>query len=503
MPSLSKLFRQILLLAVVVGISLVLSLASTGTQTISVSPNVKVIRDNNNVLCPAGAKPDPTFDCFHRQQAEPDIAVDPQDPTILVAGAFDSRMLPVIGVGWFGYHRSTDGGKTWANSFIPGFPGDTSPEGKASPLSDKGSNGDAVLAFDNLGNVFYGGLVFDRNNDYASVTVYSQHGAKYERTTLAFDITGFPDKPCMAVDTAGGKYNGNLYIGVTRFGTGATNRPTVAFTRSTDHGVTFAPLQTLTGVSPQGCAITVGPDGAVYFVWRLFSGGTDTIKFVKSIDGGQSFTTPSSVQDITPFDQARNNPNTFRSASFPTIAADQKGIYVAWHDGGSGKSRVVISCSSDGGQNWSTPVQVTGDAQNGHQVMPALKASNGKLRIAWYDSRNDPRFAPSAFIGEALDVYYAEALSGCPVSFPTSSVLVTDKSFNPNLRLYGGGTLPFIGDYIGITSDGTHTHIAWTDNRDVAPQPVTNPPCDPNRADTLNSGCRNQNIYMATVTSTP
>ncbi|MBI1743432.1 exo-alpha-sialidase [Candidatus Acetothermia bacterium] len=512
MKSSARPLRRVLSLAIALAIGLGISIGWASSPTISVSPNIKVIKDNSNAPCPAGTLPDPTFDCNNRQQVEPYLAVDPKDPNILVAGAFDLRMLDNRAIGnffengtWFGYYRSTDGGKTWSNSFIPGFPKDNSPEGNASPLKGLGSDGDSIVVFDNLGNVYYGGLASSRQDDFAFVSVYSDHGAKYERTTLAFVITGFPDKPCMVVDTTGGPNNGNLYIAVTRFGVGSTGA-TVAFSRSTDHGVTFSPLQTLTGENPQGCALAVGPKGEVYLTWRVFSGAGDVLKLAKSTDGGQSFSSPVSVRAINPFDQARTNPTTFRSTTFPTIAADDKAIYIAWHDAGSGKgSRIVISCSSDGGQGWSAPVQVTSDAQSGHQIIPALTLANGKLRLAWYDSRNDSQFAPNRFIGNTLDVYYAEAPAGCPLAFPATSVRVTDKSFNPNLRHYEFfRENPFIGDYIGIASDGTRTQVMWTDNRDITPQqPPNNVPCDFFRPELNNSGCRNQNIYMATVTSNP
>jgi len=65
-------------------------------------------------------------DSAERQQVEPTIAVDPRNPDIVVAGAQDYRLLAVGEHRWLGYYRSTDGGKSWSVSLVPGFPGDNS-----------------------------------------------------------------------------------------------------------------------------------------------------------------------------------------------------------------------------------------------------------------------------------------------------------------------------------------------------------------------------------------
>src|SRR5215210_1561234 len=71
-----------------------------------------------------------------RTQNEPSVAVDPRDPEVMVAGSNDYCAEIVNGSGnvWAGYYRSTDGGDTWSNSLVPGYPADSSAAGAAAPM---------------------------------------------------------------------------------------------------------------------------------------------------------------------------------------------------------------------------------------------------------------------------------------------------------------------------------------------------------------------------------
>ncbi|OGF55845.1 MAG: hypothetical protein A2Z21_00590 [Candidatus Fraserbacteria bacterium RBG_16_55_9] len=473
--------------------------------TLVVGPNVKVIRDNNNQSC--ATRPTPALDCANYMQNEPPLAIDPTDPNVLISGSNDYRLIPINPAQnsiWLGYYRSEDGGKTWTNTLVPGFFGDNSPEGQASPLQGVFFTGDPVVAFDSQGNAYMGGIGLSADEDLVLVAKYSDHGKTFDRTTVvnrASAIQGqFIDKPCIAVDQSGGANEGTVYAGWSRFS------EIVVVARSTDGGARFSDpvIASGTRAPTRTCAVAVGPDGTLYVVWRQFAFGTtrNAMIFNLSRDGGRSFDIVRPLQTITPYDQARSSPENFRTTSFPTIAADEKGVYIAWEDARfQGASRVLLICSSNGGQTWTEPMRVA-NVERGHQIMPQVFADGTHVGVAFYDSRNDPNFSPANSIGDAMDVYYVEYPSGCPLQGQGTSMRVTDRSFNPNLRMFDSsvGSVPFIGDYIGVASDGENVHVVWTDNRDVKPQPLTNPPCVPTRIETLTQGCRNQNIYMATIT---
>src|SRR5207244_8004446 len=119
--------------------------ATTTLPELSTGSNIGIVGD---------APPD-------RQQVEPTIAIDPRNPSIIVAGAQDLRLVSAGEHRWHGFYRSTDGGQTWTNILLPGFPGDTSPEGLASPLHAWNATSNPVLTFDRNGNLYYAVLVIN------------------------------------------------------------------------------------------------------------------------------------------------------------------------------------------------------------------------------------------------------------------------------------------------------------------------------------------------------
>ena len=99
-----------------------------------------------------------------RQGNEPTVAIDPTNPDLVVA-CWNDYCDTDLGGGWMGLAFSGDRGETWTPSKIPGYPSDTSVEGVASPLHGRQAEaGDPLLAFDNDGNLFAGGIAFNRVN---------------------------------------------------------------------------------------------------------------------------------------------------------------------------------------------------------------------------------------------------------------------------------------------------------------------------------------------------
>ena len=194
--------------------------------------------------------------------------------------------------------------------------------------------------------------------------------------------------------------------------------------------------------------------------------------------------------------------------------------------------------------------------------MPALTFHAGKLRLLYYDLREDVSsiFAPfvddldvvtaNSTVRHTLDVFVAQALPGPTPVFTTARL--SDYAFGfvpgfddaqrlqfnpPNLPLFRQGTTPFMGDYIDLAPapaylqnpDGSWSHNTaasnaishafWTDNRDVRPpadsdwanytagryrragqQSRFDPSLHAARVPVGQAGMRNQNIYTARVT---
>jgi hypothetical protein len=393
----------------------------------------------------------------NRQQNEPTVAVKPGETTFIVASANDYCTVPTTTDAWQGLYVSPDGGVTWVNSLLPGYPGDTSTAGAASPLQT--NSGDPLLAWDNDEHLFVAGISFNRTQTRAAGPVTPSNGhfyvARYTRNAAAplgisfdgvvivgegtpgqFPFAGrFNDKPSMRVDTwADSPNEGNVYAAWTLF-PGYAGSDQIVFARSTDSGATFSkPIKISRGVaSAQGSTIAVQPDGDVYVFWRQYgstSVGPDAIVFVTSVDGGQHFSDPAPVSEIVPyesFDQYASGGTArdcgdggdlcvsnfvfARNGTSPTAVSDDAGnLYVTWEElvpitsngdtyRPDGQSQVVIAKSINGGTSWSkNPVD---PESSGHQFFPSIAYNKelGELAVIYYDSRFDPAYSPVRPIG--------------------------------------------------------------------------------------------------------
>jgi hypothetical protein len=502
--------------------------------------DVKVTNDNNNV---DGGTPNPSFDAQNRQSNEATVAISPANPSVVAAGGNDYRMVTVTGDVWLGVYLSQDGGATWFNTFVPGFPSDTSPAGASSPILNLDASGDPVVRFDRQGNLYVAAIAFNRNFDQPDGPVDNLvYVAKYnatpgtpagtstpnsagnppnftyagttvvDRGAVGFAVPGavgfagtFTDKEWMEIDTnapSASPCSGSVYVAHTNFH-GASGSSPIMFGRSTDGGASFSQPKVVSTGGPsgtprnQGADLAVAPNGTVYLAYGAFQGGGNAfngIAIVKSTDCGKKWSQPAFVAPI-------NDPQApgvaFRTPAFAFVAADDTNpnvVYAAYQSL-AGDYDIYVHRSTDGGATWGPAVQANEDPGSRHQIFPTIDVSNGVLHAAWYDFRNSVTPA-----NEALDVFYASSSA-----WPTFShnVRVTDVSHNGNCLLFGGGTAAFHGDYNELDARWTGTnhvvHVAWADNRDVSP-------CDTDPAPgpaSNNTGNRNQNIYADRLTVSP
>ena len=87
---------------------------------------------------------------------------------------------------------------------------------------------------------------------------------------------------------------------------------------------------------------------------------------------------------------ANDGLNSFRTGTVPTIGVTDDGlVHLAWGewDGTSAEVRYVRSL--DGGASW-TPQIAMNDVTQGHQFFPSLATDGNAVHVVWYDSRLDP-----------------------------------------------------------------------------------------------------------------
>src|SRR6266545_3891143 len=439
-----------------------------------------------------------------RQGNEPTIAIDPTNPDLVVAG-WNDYCDTDLGGGWMGLAFSRNRGETWTPSKIPGYPSDTSVEGAASPLHNRQAEaGDPLLGFDNDGNLFAGGIAFNRVNPQNGdvwVATYANHphASGYPKDYLRTVVVGrgtpalagiFEDKPELEVDRTGGRFDGNVYICWSRFvGAGRTQ---ISFSRSTDSGQTFSDPTLLSfGKDVQGCDIAIENDGDVYVTWgtRNTPSAIDAqgLAIARSDDGGATFEPGHQIAAFTryfPSDGARDCGDGaaacpsrfvfFRVPLEPRVTADQSGtlpgIYATYNavdpatvvpsttsyssaganSGLVGRSVVYVIRSADNGQTWSSPVPVDPAGGRGHQDFSDVDALGGKLVAVWQDNRTD------------------DAATFTPLG------MISSVTHQPSYEMFGNRSVPFQGDYnwVALAFDGASSlfgYMGWTDNRDVRP----------------------------------
>src|SRR6266508_2113392 len=444
-----------------------------------------------------------------RPQNEPTVAIDPSNTDIVVAGSNDYCRQTVGGDVWAGYHRSTDGGLTWRHSLVPGYPGDESQAGQASPASGQcAAAGDPTQAFDADGRLFYAFICFNRTkpvNGSVYVASYLNHGASYERTVLVkrgapsgLFLTGlFQDKINLTVDQTSGPGAGNVYVAWSQYdGFAPTNA--VLFSRSTDHGLTFSRPVRVTPVE-RGTAyfadLAVGPDGAVYLTFLTYPSAarpTWDIWLSKSTDQGRSFGPARHVDTITAFDSDQFSQNGFvdcgdgpfacpigftfsRFFSSSAVAVDNGGVHVVYTaETAAGQAKVFIRNSPDG-IDWPTFAATIDVVPAGHQWFPDIGAADGVLTVIFNDSRADPAYAPDRPPGNTAagvnsgDVVNAVAAQSSDGGVTWTETQVSSHGSNYGWETHGARRVGFWGDYNYVSAVPGAVHVVWTDSRDLVP----------------------------------
>ncbi len=210
-------------------------------------------------------------------QSETTIAI--YKDTVLVAFVDTGQYLPVTaGVSSLsGYARSADGGQTFIDL------------GRVPPSSRSIGYSDPSLGVDSRGNFYFANLQYvpeqRRTLSALGVAKSIDGGRTFAEPVLVggTDPANFQDKELIAVDNTGGRFDGNVYMAWTEFSPEGLR---ILFVRSTDGGETFsAPMVLSDDLSVQGATPAVGPDGEVYVVWLSLDSGR-SLKIRRSDDGG-------------------------------------------------------------------------------------------------------------------------------------------------------------------------------------------------------------------------
>jgi hypothetical protein len=399
-------------------------------------------------------------------QSETSIAINPNNPSQIVAGSNEIFRLPMRG------YFSSDGGSTWGAVDLP----------LPAPLTSNGGDfgSDPSVAWDTKGNVYYGYIVvFFGNQNLTSFTGTemavarsSDAGHTWNATFFNFQSGGakFNDKPIITVDTnAGSPFRDTVYAAWDNADGSSSSSNAVLVSRSTDGGVTFSQpvFASQTNGGPQqviGANPFVSPDGTLHVAWNDVQ--HNAIAESSSTDGGRTF---GPTQVVAPkqaaFDVGVPAQSSRRALVYPACGADTSSgvhrgtLYCSWMDTtASNGTDIFLSRSTDGGNTWSSPLRVnddpTGVANDQFNQWLAVDPVDGSVNLSWNDTRNDPSHL-------STDIYYARSTDG-GLSF-APNVKVTSAMTNETCC--GADLGNQYGDYEGIAALGGSVHPVWTDRR--------------------------------------
>jgi hypothetical protein len=450
--------------------------ASCGSES---SQNMQNIETNVRV---SGA--DPYASCqlviaagetnFADTRVEPFVAVDPTSNNMIGVWQQD-RWSDGAARGLIAGF-SSDSGKTWGQTALP-FSACASgglPEERASdPWVSIGPDGIAYVS----------SLSYSPNGatpDSAVAVVSSVDGGKtwqnlavIRRDLLA---VGLNDKESVTADPV---KPGTAYVVWDQLVAG--HGSAAWFSETVDGGVSWSPgkiiYNTVMGEFTGSNQILVDPHtGALYdfFSWQQLNAPFRVVAFVKSTDGGDTWSAPQAVaQQLT---LAVTGPNSalirtaeddhveflarLRERGAKALAASAQirtglgsvtvdptsgQLYAVWEDArfsGMAYNEIAITTSSDGGSIWSNPSRVN-ESTGGVKFTPTVQVSgNGTVAVSYYDFRN--------FHGETNTLptdYWITFSTDAGNSFQNEQHVA--GSFNI-LDAPNGGDGFFLGDYEGL-----------------------------------------------------
>lgn len=141
---------------------------------------------------------------------------------------------------------------------------------------------------------------------------------------------------------------------------------------------------------------TVTPNGNVFFSWAGYEGnggasGNVNLFVSKSTNGGATWTTNVIHVSSSPPQCPEFLCGWAYLGAQMVMASDANGtIYLLWNAGSAatGPERIYFAKSTNGGNSWSTKVDVSTAPSGTHHAFPAIAAvGNGDVRISWMDAR--------------------------------------------------------------------------------------------------------------------
>lgn len=322
-----------------------------------------------------------------RSQAEPHIARSTINPDFLAATFQEGRFTNGGSVDC-GYSISSDGGLTWSRALIPNLTQTTGGPyyRDTDPVAAIDLNGYVYLNTEAATDPNF-------NNGIILVSRSTDGGTTFGSPVVVYQPPAngsiFPDKNWMAINTfAGTSTVGRMVVTFTSF---ASASP-ITRAYSDDGGATWSAVAFVhpSNTSAQGSQPVFLSNGK--FVIVYFNFGNSSLQLVNSNDGGVTFGSPKPVAaSVSPYDEPAIR--TGGSALSSVVAdRTTTNLYVVYQALLSGNPKIAFVKSTDGGTTWSAPVAISDNPATSGVFNAAIAVSpNGQtLTAVFYDHRNNP-----------------------------------------------------------------------------------------------------------------
>ena len=291
---------------------------------------------------------------------------DSQNPNIITSddGIFTLWVENNSGRSDVFFSKSTDGGNTFGN-----------------PIN---------LSSSNVGQSDYASFAQKGNNVYviwqtslsgtASVFLAksSDGGSSFDNPVMISNATKLAAFPQISVSD-----NHVYFSWLEKSDNNSTN---IVFEKSDDNGTTIGmPLYLTHNLGNSGIPKLLATGNDVYLTWEDNSKGNFDVFLSKSNDYGASFNLPVDVSN-----------NTGQSGT-PEIVVSQNTVYVVWMDNTLGIYDILFSKSTDGGNSFGPPVNVSNlSAASGY---PQFTVTGNDIYVTWTQTISNPNY----------DVYFAKS----------------------------------------------------------------------------------------------
>jgi hypothetical protein len=378
---------------------------------------------------------------------ELDIAINPTNPSNMVAGWNDYGVGNSCGVGW-----TTDGGRTWQTDWLRGM----TPAG-GNPTYDYGA-GDPSVGFLNDGTAIFTCNAWSNKKPTAIYVTTSQDGgqtwAPPQKVASAETKAGNLDHPMMTID----HYENRALIAYTGWsGYQANSYALVSDSTGTSWSGPYRIAADYKSNSPDifDVSLAGSSDGTIYStagIWQHVQEWSEQAVVVSQLRPGETaFTHSVKVRDLVPTPITVPG-ESWRTSMQASIGVDANGIvYELTGDYVTGNQHIYLAKSTDHGASFPTQLQLTSGSHD--EIMPWMSVTtDGRVDTIYYDYDESTGL---------MDVDYGQVAPGGSTMSRTVVQRGIDGDSQPPR---GAGHTPFMGDYLGIDSTADLVALAWTGN---------------------------------------